>query len=100
MHDKLQTEQVAQALQWALKGRKVRQQLVRHSGRGNQYCSDYWKKIHAAHGVTCSMANGYHCYQHALAERANGRVEGRIPAASPSGPGAGTADGGQIGGNL
>lgn len=72
VHDTLQTEQVAQALQMALKGRKTRQGLVHHSDRGIQYCSDYYQQIHAKHGVTCSMTDGYDCYQNTLAERVNG----------------------------
>jgi transposase InsO family protein len=78
VHDTLQTEQVAQALQMALKGRKTRQRLVHHSDRGIQYCSDYYQKIHAKHGVTCSMTDGYDCYQNALAERVNGILKGEF----------------------
>jgi len=29
-------------------------------------------KLHKRHGVICSMADGYDCYQNALAERING----------------------------
>jgi len=78
VHDTLQTEQVAQALQMALKGRKTRQRLIHHSDRGIQYCSDYYQKIHAKHGVTCSMTDGYDCYQNALAERVNGILKGEF----------------------
>lgn len=72
VHETLQTEQVAQALEMALKGRKTRQRLIHHSDRGIQYCSDHYQKIHARHGLTCSMTDGYDCYQNALAERING----------------------------
>lgn len=72
VHETLQTEQVAQALEMALKGRKTPQKLIHHSDRGIQYCSDYYQKIHARHGLTCSMTDGYDCYQNALAERVNG----------------------------
>ncbi|WP_251476039.1 IS3 family transposase [Stenotrophomonas lactitubi] len=72
VHETLQTEQVAQALEMALKGRKTSQKLIHHSDRGIQYCSDYYQKIHARHGLTCSMTDGYDCYQNALAERVNG----------------------------
>ncbi|GEM_PF-1027003 len=78
MHDTLHTEQVAQALQMALKGRKTRQQLVRHSDSGIQYCSDYYQKIHANHGVTRSMTDGHDCYQNAMAERVNGNLKGEF----------------------
>lgn len=56
----------------ALKGRKTRKRLIHHSDRGIQYCSDHYQKIHARHGLTCSMTDGYDCYQNALAERING----------------------------
>ena len=37
-----------------------------------QYCSALYQKLHAKHGITCSMTDGYDCYQNAKAERANG----------------------------
>ncbi len=37
-----------------------------------QYCSSDYQQIHTRHGVTCSMTDGYDCYQNALAERVNG----------------------------
>ncbi len=72
VHETLQTEHIAQALEMALKGRTTRQRLIHHSDRGIQYCSDHYQKIHARHGLTCSMTDGYDCYQNALAERING----------------------------
>lgn len=62
VHDTLQTEQVAQALQRALKGRRTRQRLVHHSDRGIQYCWDFYQKIHTTHGMTCLMTDGYDYY--------------------------------------
>ena len=72
VHESLQTEEVAQAMKMALAGRTSRQQLVHHSDRGIQYCSTYYQALHLRHGVTCSMTDGYDCYQNALAERVNG----------------------------
>lgn len=72
VHDSLQTEQVAQALKMALRERQSRQPLIHHSDRGIQYCSTYYQQIHQRHGLTCSMTDGYDCYQNALAERVNG----------------------------
>jgi putative transposase len=72
VHDSLQTGQVAQALKMALKGRQTNQPLIHHSDRGIQYCSIHYQQIHQRHGVTCSMTDGYDCYQNALAERING----------------------------
>ena len=72
VHDSLQTEQVSEALKMALKGRQTRQRLLHHSDRGIQYCSAYYQEIHERYGLTCSMTDGYDCYQNALAERMNG----------------------------
>lgn len=72
VNESLQTEQVAQAMKMALRGRCSRQRLVHHSDRGVQYCSSYYQSLHQRHGITCSMTDGYDCYQNALAERVNG----------------------------
>lgn len=72
VHESLQTEEVAQALKMALRERRGRGQLVHHSDRGIQYCSTYYQALHERHGLTCSMTDGYDCYQNALAERVNG----------------------------
>ena len=72
VHDGLQTEQVSQALKMALRSRQSRQALVHHSDRGIQYCATYYQAIHQRHGLTCSMTDGYDCYQNAMAERING----------------------------
>ena len=72
VHASLQTEEVAQAMKMALKGRQTRLDLVHHSDRGIQYCSIYYQDLHRRHGVRCSMTDGYDCYQNALAERVNG----------------------------
>ena len=78
VHDSLRTEQVSQALKMALKHRQSRQRLVHHSDRGIQYCSDDYQAIHRKHGLTCSMTEGYDCYQNALAERVNGILKGEF----------------------
>ena len=78
VHDSLQTEQVAQALKMALRGRESDQCLVHHSDRGIQYCSSYYQEIHHRHGLHCSMTDGYDCYQNALAERVNGILKGEL----------------------
>jgi putative transposase len=78
VHDSLQTEEVAQALKIALRGRESDQRLVHHSDRGIQYCSSYYQAIHSRHGLHCSMTDGYDCYQNALAERVNGILKGEL----------------------
>ena len=41
-------------------------------GQGIQYCSQEYQALHQRYGITCSMTDGYDCYQNALAERVNG----------------------------
>lgn len=72
VHNSLHTDQVAKALSSAVKNRQTKQELVHHSDRGIQYCSNDYQSIHAVSGITCSMTDGYDCYQNALAERVNG----------------------------
>ncbi|SEN22719.1 putative transposase [Pseudomonas sp. ok272] len=72
VHESLHTESVLKALKKAVGGRKTKQPLVHHSDRGAQYCSDLYQRFHAKHGVTCSMTDGYDCYQNAMVERVNG----------------------------
>ncbi|WP_036516542.1 integrase core domain-containing protein, partial [Nevskia soli] len=48
------------------------QPLIHHSDRGIQYCAEDYQNLHRRHGLTCSMTDGYDCYQNALAERVNG----------------------------
>ncbi len=45
---------------------------IHHSDRWIQYCSNDYQSIHAVSEITCSMTDGYDCYQNALAERVNG----------------------------
>lgn len=68
----MQTVAVSQALRVALKQRTRDGRLVHHSDRGIQYCSAEYQRLHEKHGITCSMTDGYDCYQNALAERVNG----------------------------
>jgi putative transposase len=72
VHESLHTESVIKAFKNAIEERKTTQQLVHHSDRGAQYCSDLYQRMHVKHGITCSMTDGYDCYQNALAERVNG----------------------------
>lgn len=72
VHASLQADEVSLALQMALRQRKTAQRLVHHSDRGVQYCSGHYQELHRRHGLTCSMTDGYDCYQNAMAERVNG----------------------------
>ncbi len=70
--DNMKTQSVKRAFTSALKKRKNKEKLVHHSDRGSQYCSKEYQDIHKNHGISCSMTDGYDCYQNALAERING----------------------------
>ena len=72
VHDSLHTAPVTKALTQAIRTRQTTQRLIHHSDRGIQYCSNEYQRIHATAGITCSMTDGYDCYQNALAERVNG----------------------------
>lgn len=83
VHPSLQTEEVAQALKMALRGRQTYRELVHHSDRGIQYCSSYYQALHQRHGLRCSMTDGYDCYQNALAERVNGILKNEFLLSRP-----------------
>ena len=84
VHATLQTEEVAQAMKMALKGRTTHLELVHHSDRGLQYCSTYYQDLHRRHGVRCSMTDGYDCYQNAMAERVNGILKNEFLLTRPA----------------
>lgn len=81
--ENLQTENVVKAFRLALKGRKTAGTLVHHSDRGQQYCSALYQSVHERNGVTCSMTDGYDCYQNALAERINGILKSEFLLSRP-----------------
>lgn len=68
----MQTSAVGKALKMAVSRRLHKLPLIHHSDRGIQYCSAEYQAIHEKHQITCSMTDGYDCYQNALAERVNG----------------------------
>lgn len=84
VHASLQAEEVGQAFQMALRQRMTRQRLVHHSDRGIQYCCAHYQALHRRHRVTCSMTDGYDCYQNAMAERVNGILKGELLLLQPA----------------
>ncbi|WP_271407627.1 IS3 family transposase [Pseudomonas sp. Q1-7] len=84
VHEGLHAESVARAFSLALQRRRTRQPLVHHSDRGIQYCSAHYQRLHAQHGITCSMTDGYDCYQNALAERVNGILKNELLTQTPA----------------
>ncbi len=84
LHPSLHTDGVLKALKMALKERKTKHELVHHSDRGIQYCSQTYQTMHRQHRLTCSMTDGYDCYQNALAERVNGILKGELLTSIPN----------------
>ncbi len=71
--DSLSVEGSARALKMAVQSRKYKeQQLIHHSDRGLQYCSDAYQELLKQHKIICSMTEQYDPYQNAIAERING----------------------------
>lgn len=68
----LKTESVMEALKMATADRVYSKHLIHHSDRGLQYCAEPYQQLLQTHAITCSMTDGYDCYQNALAERING----------------------------
>ena len=61
------------ALGMAIKERKSpNKELIHHSDRGLQYCSDQYQTILKQNDIKCSMTESYDPYQNAIAERING----------------------------
>ncbi len=82
--ENLQTENVVKAFRQALRLRKTTSPLVHHSDRGLQYCSALYQSVHERNGITCSMTDGYDCYQNALAERINGILKDEFLLSRPA----------------
>ncbi|WP_434006140.1 IS3 family transposase [Escherichia coli] len=51
---------------------------------GLQYCSALYQSVHERNGITCSMTDGYDCYQNALAERINGILKDEFLLSRPA----------------
>jgi len=47
-------------------------QLIHHSDRGIQYCSNQYTQILKRNNITISVTEENHCYENAIAERVNG----------------------------
>ncbi len=78
VHESLHTRHVAAALKMALVSRRTTSALIHHSDWGIQYCSQEYQALYQRYGVTCSMTDGYDCYQNALAEQVNGILKWSI----------------------
>ena len=68
IHDHLRTELVAEARVMAIGQRVPEPGLLHHSDQGSQYGSDDYKRLLAAHGITCSMSRRGNCWDNAVVE--------------------------------
>jgi putative transposase len=69
----LETVGCSNALKMALKRRKYPlRELIHHSDRGVQYCSDEYQTLLTKNRIRCSMTECYDPYENAVAERVNG----------------------------
>jgi transposase InsO family protein len=70
--DSLELEGCRRALKRAMQTASDLSQLVHHSDRGIQYCSNQYTDLLRKNNVRISMASKGNCYENALAERING----------------------------
>ena len=69
----LEVKACLKALKRAIKNRSYPDsQLIHHSDRGLQYCSNDYQRLLNRSKVKCSMTESYAPYQNAIAERING----------------------------
>ena len=76
-HEMKATDTV-KALKMAVRQREYDGELMHHSDRGLQYCSEIYQETLKQAGIRPSMTDGYDCYQNALAERINGILKGEF----------------------
>ena len=71
--DSLSMEGASRALMVAVQSRDYKEkQLIHHSDRGLQYCSDQYQELLKKNNIKCSMTEQYDPYENATAERING----------------------------
>ena len=68
----MKASSVVKALKKTVVNRFDKSELIHHSDRGSQYCSDIYQQALKKYKMVPSTTDGYDCYQNALAERVNG----------------------------
>lgn len=66
------------ALKMAIKGIDKSKDVIHHSDRGLQYCSNIYTKELNKNGIRISMTEENHVYENALAERVNGILKNEL----------------------
>ncbi|AUC82716.1 hypothetical protein CW733_11515 [Lacinutrix sp. Bg11-31] len=72
LSDSLELNGCVRALNKAIYQAKNIKQLIHHSDRGIQYCSNVYTQILKRKKIDISMTEENHCYENAMAERLNG----------------------------
>lgn len=72
LSDSLELKGCVRALNKAIYQSKNIKQLIHHSDRGIQYCSNVYTQILKRNKIDISMTEENHCYENAMAERVNG----------------------------
>lgn len=76
LHKDLTKEGCLTALNMAIKqGGAPQKQLIHHSDRGTQYCSQEYVQLLQQHNIEISMTNNGDPYENAIAERVNGTIK-------------------------
>jgi transposase InsO family protein len=73
------TDGILRALKMATRNRKYRSEdLIHHSDRGLQYCSNMYQDLLLKRKIKCSMTESYDPYANAVAERINGILKSEL----------------------
>ena len=78
MADHLRTDLVADALRMAVARRRPGPGLLHHSDRGCQYASEGYRRLLAAHGMSCSMSGAGDCWDNAPMESFWGTLKAEL----------------------
>lgn len=76
--DSLNLEGSLRALKMSLKGKGKLKNLIHHSDRGLQYCSNPYTELLTSHKIEISMSEKGNPYENAVAERVNGILKGEF----------------------
>ncbi len=68
MSSRMTKEFVMEALEMAIRQRCPGTDLLHHSDRGSQYCSEKYRALLARNGITCSMSRKGNCWDNAVME--------------------------------
>lgn len=66
--DNMRTELCLKALKNAIHKRRPGKELIHHSDRGSQFCSNEYQKVLKQNNILCSMSGKGNCYDNAPAE--------------------------------